>query len=52
VTASDHTHHLEALHCNVTRHPSSLWVTQQLREAFPYDAASNYLIFDRAANFN
>jgi putative transposase len=40
------------LHCNVTRHPSSLWVTQQLREAFPYDAASNYLIFDRAANFN
>jgi len=40
------------LHCNVTRHPSSLWVTQQLRQAFPYDAASNYLIFDRAANFN
>src|SRR5713101_6285635 len=40
------------LHCNVTRHPSSLWVTQQLREAFPYDAAPNYLIFDRAANFN
>jgi hypothetical protein len=40
------------LHCNVTRHPSSLWITQQLREAFPYDAASNYLIFDRAANFN
>src|SRR6202048_3085054 len=40
------------LHCDITRHPSSLWVTQQLREAFPYDAASNYLIFDRAANFN
>jgi putative transposase len=40
------------LHCNVTRHPSSLWVTHQLREAFPYDAASNYLIFDRAANFS
>ena len=40
------------LHCNVTRHPTSLWITQQLREAFPYDAASNYLIFDRAANFN
>jgi hypothetical protein len=39
------------LHCNVTRHPSSLWITlQQLREAFPYDATSNYLIFDRAAN--
>jgi putative transposase len=40
------------LHCNVTRYPSSFWVTQQLREAFPYDAASSYLIFDRAANFN
>jgi putative transposase len=40
------------LHCKVTRHPSSLSVTQQLREAFPYDAAANYLIFDRAANFS
>jgi putative transposase len=27
-------------------------VTQQLREAFPYDAAPRYIIFDRAANFN
>jgi putative transposase len=40
------------LHCNVTGHSSSLWVTQQLHEAFPYDAASNYLIFDRAPTFN
>jgi putative transposase len=40
------------LHWNVTRHPTSTWVTQQLREAFPYDAASKYLIFDRGANFN
>jgi hypothetical protein len=23
------------LHCNVTRHPTSAWVAQQLREAFP-----------------
>ena len=23
------------LHCNVTRHPTGLWITQQLREAFP-----------------
>jgi hypothetical protein len=30
------------LHCNVTRHPSSLWITQRLREAFPYDAASSF----------
>ena len=40
------------LHCNVTRHPSSAWVAQQLRETFPYDEVPAYLIFDRAANFN
>jgi transposase InsO family protein len=40
------------LHCNVTRHPSSAWVVQQLREAFPYDSAPKFLIFDRGANFN
>jgi hypothetical protein len=26
------------LYCNVTKHPTSAWVSQQLREAFPYDA--------------
>jgi len=40
------------LHCNVTKHPASAWVIQQLREAFPYDSAPGYLIFDRGANFN
>jgi putative transposase len=40
------------IHCNVTRHPSSAWISQQLREAFPYDSTHSYLIFDRAANFN
>jgi hypothetical protein len=40
------------LHCNVTGHPTSAWVTQQLREAFPYNPTEKYLIFDRAANFN
>jgi hypothetical protein len=25
------------LHCNVTRHPTGFWISQQLREAFPYD---------------
>jgi putative transposase len=39
------------LHFNVTRHPSSAWVVQQLREAFPYDSAPKYLIFDHAKNF-
>jgi len=40
------------LHCNVTRHPTSAWVVQQLREAFPYDSAPKYLIFDRGSSFN
>ena len=40
------------LHCSITQHPSSLWVTQQLREAFSYDSSPKYLIFDRATNFN
>jgi putative transposase len=40
------------LHCNVTRHPTSAWVIQQLREAFPYDSAPGYLIFDRGSSFN
>ena len=40
------------LHFNVTRLPSSVWVIQQLREAFPYDSAPGHLIFDRGANFN
>ena len=37
--------------CNVTRHPTSAWVSQQLREAFPYDAVPKYLIFDRGTQF-
>lgn len=40
------------LHFNVTRHPSSAWVSQQLREAFPYDTTQKYLIHDRDAIFN
>jgi putative transposase len=40
------------LHFNVTRHPTSEWVSQQLRAAFPYDSVPGYLIFDRATNFN
>jgi hypothetical protein len=39
------------LHCNVTPHPTSLWVVQQLREAFPYESASRFLIFDRDAKY-
>jgi putative transposase len=40
------------LHWNVTKHPTSAWVSQQLREAFPDDSAPKYLIFDRATNFS
>src|SRR5215469_14304330 len=36
------------LHCHITKHPTSAWVIQQLREAFPYDSAPRYLLFDRA----
>ena len=35
------------LHFNVTKHPTSAWVIQQLREAFPYQTAPRFLIFDR-----
>ena len=40
------------LHCNVIKHPSSAWVSQQLRQTFPYDSAPRYLIFDRDTSFN
>jgi putative transposase len=39
------------LHYNVTRHPTTAWVAQQLREAFPYDSAPRYLIFDHEHTF-
>src|ERR1700751_1597627 len=35
------------LHCNVTKHPTSQWVVQQLREAFPFGSTPRFLIFDR-----
>jgi putative transposase len=40
------------IHCSVTNHPSSGWVIQQFREAFPYDSAPRYLIFGRCSDFN
>jgi hypothetical protein len=35
------------LHFNVTRHPTSTWIAQQLREAFPYDSAPRFLLVVR-----
>ncbi len=37
------------LHFSVTRHPTSSWIVQQLREALPYQCAPRFLIFDRDA---
>ena len=34
------------LHTNVTANPNAAWVSQQLREAFPFDTAPTYLIRD------
>jgi hypothetical protein len=39
------------LHFNVTKHPTSSWIIQQLREAFPFESASRFLIFDRDAKY-
>jgi transposase InsO family protein len=40
------------VHFNATYHPTAAWVIQQLREAFPYDSAPKYLIFDRDSIFS
>jgi len=36
----------QILHFDVTRHPTSPWIVQQLREAFPYQSAPRYLVLD------
>ena len=40
------------LHVNVTRHPTSAWTRQQLREAFPDDATARFLLHDGDATFD
>ncbi len=45
-------HRRRILHCNVTRHPTTDWVAQQLRDAFPYDSAPRFLILDREHAFH
>lgn len=42
----------QILHFNVTRHPTSSWVIQQLREASPFDTGPRFLIFDRDSKFS
>jgi putative transposase len=40
------------IHFNVTFHPTSQWVIQQLRESFPDNSPLNYLVFDNDAIFS
>ncbi len=38
--------------CAVTTSPTAAWVAQQLREAFPFDSAPRFLIFDLGCIFS
>ena len=40
------------IHLNTTASPTAQWVIQQLRDAFPFDTAPDYLIFDRDKIFS
>lgn len=39
------------LHFNVTPHPTADWIIHQLREAFPYESAPRFLLFDLDAKY-
>jgi putative transposase len=39
------------LHFKVTKHPTRLWVAQQLRETFQFDSAPRFQIFDHDAKY-
>lgn len=39
------------IHFNVTEHPTSVWIAQQLVEAFPFDTAPRYLLRDRDGKY-
>jgi putative transposase len=40
------------LHFNVTRHPTSMWIIQQLRETFPFQSPPRFLILDCDSKFS
>ena len=42
----------EIIHVGVTAHPTSPWVVQQLREAFPNDTGPRFLIYDNDSIFS
>jgi putative transposase len=39
------------LHFNVTLHPTSDWIVEQLRDAFPLPCLYRYVLFDRDYKF-
>jgi len=39
------------LHFDVTKSPTAMWIVQQLREAFPFESAPRFLIFDRDGKY-
>jgi putative transposase len=39
------------LHFNVTEHPTSFWITQQLRKKFPEPCPYRYALLDRDSKF-
>ena len=39
------------LRFNVTRHPTSVWIVQELREAFPYEPNTKFLLLDHDAKY-
>jgi len=39
------------LHFSVTKHQTSHWIVQQLREAFPFESVPRFLIFDRDGKY-
>jgi transposase InsO family protein len=39
------------MHFSITGHPTSIWTSQQIREAFPWDTAPRYLIRNRDGSY-
>jgi len=39
------------LHFSITKHPTSSWIIQQLREALPFASAPRFLIHDSDAKY-
>jgi transposase InsO family protein len=41
----------QTVHFNVTEHPTTQWIAQQIRAAFPFDIVPRYLVRDRDRNY-